>query len=249
MSAPSEQSPPAIVDVRNISKWYGALRVLNDVSLRVTPGQKLVICGPSGSGKSTFIRCLNRLEAHQQGEIFIDGVELHRKMTGIENVRRNVGMVFQNFNLFPHMTVMENLIAAPIRVLRENPRIARDRAEELLQRVRRVVLCSGKVFYDIKKERDDRGIKDIAILRLEQLYPFPRKALGEELAKYPNARVKWVQDEPFNQGPWPSYHLNVVPQLGREIEPVTRKASSTTAVGTAKRHLEEAKVLIGEAFA
>jgi ABC-type polar amino acid transport system ATPase subunit len=136
MPVPSEQSPPAIVDVRNISKWYGALRVLNDVSLRVTPGQKLVICGPSGSGKSTFIRCLNRLESHQEGEIFIDGVELHRKMTGIENVRRNVGMVFQNFNLFPHMTVMENITAAPIRVLRENPKIARDRAEELLQRVK-----------------------------------------------------------------------------------------------------------------
>ena len=83
---------------------------------------------------------------------------------------------------------------------------------------------------------------------MERLYPWPIEELKAELAKYPDARVKWVQDEPVNQGPWPTYALSVVPELGREVEPVTRAASSTTAVGTAKRHLEEAKVLIAEAF-
>jgi 2-oxoglutarate dehydrogenase E1 component len=89
----------------------------------------------------------------------------------------------------------------------------------------------------------------VAIVRVEQLYPWPTEALQAELAKYPEAKVRWVQDEPFNQGPWPTYHLNVVPELGREIEPITRPASSTTAVGTVKRHMAEQQELIGRAFA
>ena len=88
----------------------------------------------------------------------------------------------------------------------------------------------------------------VAIVRVERLYPWPIEELKAELAKFPDAKVRWVQDEPFNQGPWPSYHLNVVPQLDREVEPITRKASSTTAVGTAKRHLEEAKILVAAAL-
>lgn len=116
-------------------------------------------------------------------------------------------------------------------------------------KVTTVLLVSGRLTWDLVVERQKSGREDVAILRVEQLYPWPVEAIKAELAKYPNAKVKWVQDEPYNQGPWPSYYLNVVPQLDREIEPITRKASSTTAVGTAKRHLEEAKVLIGEAFA
>ena len=116
-------------------------------------------------------------------------------------------------------------------------------------KVTTVLLVSGRLTWDLVVERQKANRDDVAILRVEQLYPWPVEAIKAELAKYPNARVKWVQDEPYNQGPWPSYYLNVVPHLGREIEPVTRAASSTTAVGTAKRHLEEAKVLIGEAFA
>ncbi|HVK27259.1 MAG TPA: multifunctional oxoglutarate decarboxylase/oxoglutarate dehydrogenase thiamine pyrophosphate-binding subunit/dihydrolipoyllysine-residue succinyltransferase subunit, partial [Nocardioides sp.] len=115
-------------------------------------------------------------------------------------------------------------------------------------KVTTVLLVSGRLTWDLAVERQKTNRDDVAILRVEQLYPWPVEAIKAELAKYPNAKVKWVQDEPYNQGPWPSYYLNVVPQLDREIEPVTRKASSTTAVGTAKRHLEEAKVLIGEAF-
>lgn len=115
-------------------------------------------------------------------------------------------------------------------------------------KVTTVLLVSGRLTWDLMVERQKSSREDVAILRVEQLYPWPVEAIKAELAKYPDAKVKWVQDEPYNQGPWPSYYLNVVPQLGREIEPVTRAASSTTAVGTAKRHLEEAKVLIGEAF-
>lgn len=116
-------------------------------------------------------------------------------------------------------------------------------------KVRTVLLVSGRLTWDLMVERQKSERDDVAILRVEQLYPWPTEQVRAELDKYPNATVKWVQDEPYNQGPWPSFYLNVVPHLGRAIQPVTRAASSTTAVGTAKRHQEEAKVLIGEAFA
>lgn len=116
-------------------------------------------------------------------------------------------------------------------------------------KVSTVLLVSGRLTWDLVVERTKSERDDVAIVRVEQLYPWPTEALKTELAKYPGAKVRWVQDEPFNQGPWPSYYLNVVPHLDREVEPITRAASSTTAVGTAKRHLEEAKVLIGQAFA
>lgn len=133
---PSNDNPrPPIVKLQSVSKWYGSHKVLNNISLQVNPGRKIVICGPSGSGKSTLIRCLNRLEAHQEGKIFVDGIELHSKMRGIEIVRRKVGMVFQSFNLFPHMTVMENVIAAPVYALGESRADATKRAKELLDRV------------------------------------------------------------------------------------------------------------------
>jgi 2-oxoglutarate decarboxylase len=115
-------------------------------------------------------------------------------------------------------------------------------------KVKTVLLVSGRLTWDLMVERQKSERDDVAILRVEQLYPWPTEAVKAELDKYPNATVKWVQDEPYNQGPWPSFYLNVVPQLGRPIQPVTRAASSTTAVGTAKRHQEEAKVLLGEAF-
>ncbi|WP_240044279.1 multifunctional oxoglutarate decarboxylase/oxoglutarate dehydrogenase thiamine pyrophosphate-binding subunit/dihydrolipoyllysine-residue succinyltransferase subunit [Nocardioides albidus] len=114
--------------------------------------------------------------------------------------------------------------------------------------VKTVLLVSGRLTWDLMVERTKAERDDVAILRVEQLYPWPTAQVKAELDKYPNATVKWVQDEPYNQGPWPSFYLNVVPELGRAIQPVTRAASSTTAVGTAKRHQEEAKVLIGEAF-
>ncbi|MDQ4112447.1 MAG: thiamine pyrophosphate-dependent enzyme, partial [Actinomycetota bacterium] len=116
-------------------------------------------------------------------------------------------------------------------------------------KVSTVLLVSGRLTWDLTVERKKRSREDVAIVRVEQLYPWPTEELATELAKYPNAKVKWVQDEPFNQGPWPSYYLNVVPELGREVEPITRPASSTTAVGTIKRHTVEQKELIERAFA
>jgi ABC-type polar amino acid transport system ATPase subunit len=99
-----------------VNKWYGEFHVLRDVNLEVAPGEKIVLCGPSGSGKSTLIRCVNRLETHQAGQIVVDGVELTGDLRSVGEVRREVGMVFQHFNLFPHLTVLENCTLAPVNV-------------------------------------------------------------------------------------------------------------------------------------
>lgn len=125
-----------IIEVGNVSKWYGSFKALDDVSLNVRQGEKIVICGPSGSGKSTFIRCLNRLEAHQQGLIKVDGIELHSHMEEIGRVRKATGMVFQNFNLFPHLTVLENLTIAPIYANDVKSNDAKETALKLLERVK-----------------------------------------------------------------------------------------------------------------
>jgi general L-amino acid transport system ATP-binding protein len=101
------------VELRHLHKWYGEFHVLKDINLTVRHGERVVVCGPSGSGKSTMIRCINRLEEHQRGHLFIDGLELTNDLKQIEAIRKEVGMVFQHFNLFPHMTVLENLILGP----------------------------------------------------------------------------------------------------------------------------------------
>jgi len=116
-----------MVEMRNVSKWYGTFQALKDVSLVVGKGERTVICGPSGSGKSTAIRCINRLEQHQAGQILVEGIELTPDSKNIELVRREVGMVFQQFNLFPHLTVLQNLTLAPRRVRK----LPRKDAEEL----------------------------------------------------------------------------------------------------------------------
>ncbi len=102
------QTTPAIV-LDHVNKWYGAMHVLRDVSLTVGQKERVVVCGPSGSGKSTMIRCINRLEAHQEGKIIVDGTELTDDLRALDTIRREVGMVFQSFNLFPHLTILENL--------------------------------------------------------------------------------------------------------------------------------------------
>ncbi len=124
------------VDMQGVNKWFGDLHVLRDITLGVERGERIVICGPSGSGKSTLIRCINRLEAHQSGRIVVDGVELTSDLRRIEEVRREVGMVFQQFNLFPHLTILENCTLAPIRVKRMSKREANDIAGHYLRRVR-----------------------------------------------------------------------------------------------------------------
>lgn len=124
------------VTMRSVSKWYGQFQVLRDIDLRVAWGERVVICGPSGSGKSTLIRCLNRLEKHQAGQIIVDGIELSDDPKTSDNVRREVGMVFQHFNLFPHLTILENCTLAPISVRKVNRKEAREIAMRHLARVR-----------------------------------------------------------------------------------------------------------------
>jgi general L-amino acid transport system ATP-binding protein len=124
-----------IIEFRGVNKWFGRHHVLRDVDLVVERGQRIVICGPSGSGKSTLIRCVNGLEEHQTGTIAVDGVELTDDRRTVERIRRDVGMVFQQFNLFPHLTVLENLTLAPMQVARLPRAEAEARALEQLRRV------------------------------------------------------------------------------------------------------------------
>ena len=125
-----------VISIREMHKWYGQFHVLKNVNLEVTRGEKIVICGPSGSGKSTVIRCINRLEEHQQGQIIVDGTELTNDLKNIEAVRREVGMVFQHFNLFPHLTVLENCTLAPIWVRKVPRSEAEEVAMQYLERVK-----------------------------------------------------------------------------------------------------------------
>jgi len=129
-------APDAIIRVQSVHKWYGSFHVLKEISLDVERGERIVICGPSGSGKSTFIRCLNRLETHQRGRIEVDGIELNDDIRNVETVRREIGMVFQHFELFPHLTVMDNCCLAPIWVRRAPRKEAEQTAMQYLERVR-----------------------------------------------------------------------------------------------------------------
>ena len=129
-------SPEGIIQMQGVNKWYGQFHVLKDINLNVKQGERIVLCGPSGSGKSTTIRCLNRLEEHQQGRIVVDGVELTNDLKQIEAIRREVGMVFQHFNLFPHLTILQNCTLAPMWVRKMPKRKAEEIAMHYLERVR-----------------------------------------------------------------------------------------------------------------
>ena len=124
------------VEMIGVNKWYGEFHVLRDVNLTVRRGERIVICGPSGSGKSTTIRCINRLEEHQKGKIIVDGIELTNDLKRIDEVRREVGMVFQHFNLFPHLTILENCTLAPIWVRKMPKKDAEEVAMHFLNRVK-----------------------------------------------------------------------------------------------------------------
>ncbi|MDI3308950.1 MAG: amino acid ABC transporter ATP-binding protein [Acetobacteraceae bacterium] len=134
-SAARTDAPPAIL-MDKVNKWFGTLHVLRDVSLSVAPGERVVVCGPSGSGKSTMIRCINRLETHQEGRILVDNIELTDDVKALDAIRREVGMVFQSFNLFPHLTVLDNCTLAPIWVRRMPKAEAEALAMHYLERVR-----------------------------------------------------------------------------------------------------------------
>ena len=130
------QAESPLISFEGVNKWYGDFHVLRDINLNVAKGERIVICGPSGSGKSTLIRCVNRLEEHQQGRLVVDGVELTDDVKAIEAIRKQVGMVFQQFNLFPHLTVLENLTLAPMWVGKVPKKEAEERAMQQLKRVR-----------------------------------------------------------------------------------------------------------------
>ena len=128
------EEPAILLD--KVNKWYGTMHVLRDVSLSVGTGERVVVCGPSGSGKSTMIRCINRLEVHQEGRIVVDGTELTDDLRALDTIRREVGMVFQSFNLFPHLTILENCTLAPISVRKMPKDEAEDLAMEYLRKVK-----------------------------------------------------------------------------------------------------------------
>src|SRR4051794_17569606 len=134
--APAATEPDVLIQMSGVNKWYGEFHVLRDINLAVERGEKVVICGPSGSGKSTLIRCLNRLEEHQKGSIIVDKIELTNDVKNIDAIRREVGMVFQQFNLFPHLTVLENLTLAPIWVRKIPKKEAEETAMYFLGRVK-----------------------------------------------------------------------------------------------------------------
>jgi general L-amino acid transport system ATP-binding protein len=126
---------PSIIELTGVSKYFGPFKALDDINLSVETGERVVVCGPSGSGKSTMIRCINRLEEHDEGRIVVDGIELGEDTQNIRAVRQDVGMVFQQFNLFPHLTVLENLTIGPIRVRKMAKAKAEDLARKYLDRV------------------------------------------------------------------------------------------------------------------
>jgi general L-amino acid transport system ATP-binding protein len=124
-----------IIELKNVNKWFDKFQVLKDINLQVKPKEKIVVCGPSGSGKSTLIRCINRLEEHQEGSIVVDGKEISENTKNIENIRAEVGMVFQQFNLFPHLSILDNCSLAPIWVKKLPKKQAEELALENLKRV------------------------------------------------------------------------------------------------------------------
>ncbi|MBS9782134.1 MAG: amino acid ABC transporter ATP-binding protein [Gammaproteobacteria bacterium] len=126
----------SIIQMQAVNKWYGNFHVLKNINLDVKKGERIVICGPSGSGKSTLIRCINHLEKHQKGKIVVDGIELTDDIKKVEQIRRQVGMVFQHFNLFPHLTVLQNLTLAPIWVSKKSKKEAEKIAMHFLERVK-----------------------------------------------------------------------------------------------------------------
>src|ERR1700734_3045789 len=176
-------APPAIV-LDKVNKWYGTMHVLRDVSLTVARGERVVVCGPSGSGKSSMIRCINRLEVHQQGEIVVDGIELTSDVRQIEAIRREVGMVFQQFNLFPHLTVMENLTLAPIWVRKTSRKEAEELAMHFLERVQ-IPEQAGKYPGQLSGGQQQRVAiaRSLCMRPQVMLFDEPTSALDPEMVK------------------------------------------------------------------
>ena len=171
-----------ILEMRGVGKWFGDFCALYNIDLQVHPGERMVICGPSGSGKSTMIRCINRLEEHQAGEIVLDGVELTEDTKNIEQIRRKVGMVFQHFNLFPHLTVLRNLTLGPVRNLKMPEAEAREVALHYLERVR-IAEQAGKYPSELSGGQQQRVAIARALCMKPKLMLFdePTSALDPEM--------------------------------------------------------------------
>lgn len=172
------------IEMINVNKWYGDFHVLRDVNLRVARGEKLVICGASGSGKSTMIRCINRLEEHQKGQIVVDGTELTDGLKNIHEIRRDIGMVFQHFNLFPHLTILENLTLAPIWVKRMQKKAAEEVAMHYLHRVK-IPEQAGKYPGQLSGGQQQRVAiaRSLCMSPKIMLFDEPTSALDPEMVK------------------------------------------------------------------
>ncbi len=187
-----------IIRFDKVNKWYGNdFHVLRDIDLEVAKGERIVICGPSGSGKSTLIRCINRLEEHQQGHLVVDGIELTDDIKAIDQVRKEVGMVFQQFNLFPHLTVLENLTLSPMWVGKVPKKEAEERAMAQLQRVR-IAEQAGKYPLQLSGGQQQRVAiaRALCLTPKIMLFDEPTSALDPEMIK----EVLDVMIELANQG-------------------------------------------------
>ena len=175
-------SETPIIEFAGVNKWFGEFHVLRDINLRVAKGERIVICGPSGSGKSTLIRCINRLEEHQEGKLVVDGTELSDDIKAIHAIRKSVGMVFQQFNLFPHLTVLENLTLAPMRVGGIPKKEAEERAMQQLQRVQ-ITEHAGKYPLQLSGSQQQRVAiaRALCLTAKIMLFDEPTSALDPEM--------------------------------------------------------------------
>jgi len=173
-----------MIEMRGVGKWFGRFQVLKDIELSVAQGEKIVLCGPSGSGKSTLVRLVNALEPYQAGKVMVDGIELGGDPKAIEAVRREVGMVFQSFNLFPHLTVLENLTLAPVWVRRAPKQEAESLALQLLERVR-IAEQAGKYPAQLSGGQQQRVAiaRALAMRPKIMLFDEPTSALDPEMIK------------------------------------------------------------------
>jgi len=173
-----------IIQISQMHKWYGDFHVLEDIDLDVKRGERIVICGPSGSGKSTLIRCINRLETHQRGRIVVDGTELTGEMKNVEKIRAEVGMVFQHFNLFPHLSILENLTLGPVRVRKMPPGEAADMAMHYLEKVR-IAEQAGKYPGQLSGGQQQRVAiaRSLCMAPKVMLFDEPTSALDPEMIK------------------------------------------------------------------
>jgi general L-amino acid transport system ATP-binding protein len=183
-AATPEAAAVVHVQMQHVDKWFGDLHVLRNINLTVARGERIVICGPSGSGKSTLIRCLNRLEPHQNGRIVVGGIELTDDAKTIDAVRRHVGMVFQQFNLFPHLTILQNCTLAPTRVKKLPKRTAEELAMHYLERVR-IPEQAGKYPGQVSGGQQQRAAiaRSLCMAPDIMLFDEPTSALDPEMVK------------------------------------------------------------------